>query len=42
MYGSCGDGYALDTNELEFLLRDAFHFEAKRDGFANALGDFIE
>jgi hypothetical protein len=41
-FGSRRDGHAFDANELQFLLRRAFHFEAQRNGFANAPGDLVK
>ena len=41
-FGSCGDGHPLNAHELQFLLRRTFHFQAQRDGFADALGDLVE
>ena len=40
--GSCRDGHPLDADELQFLLRRAFDFQAQRDGLGDALGDLIE
>ena len=40
--GSCRDGDTLDANELQVLIRRAFHFQTQLYGFANALGDLVE
>jgi hypothetical protein len=40
--GSCGDGNALDPNELQSVFRRTLDFQTQLDGFANALGDLVE
>ena len=40
--GSCGDGHALYTDELQVLLRCAFDVQAEFDGLANSLGDLVK
>jgi len=40
--GSCGDGYALDPDELEYLSWRALHFETQVNGLANTHGDIIQ
>jgi hypothetical protein len=39
---SCRDGYALDADELEALIRPALHFKAQFDRFANTQGHVVQ
>ena len=39
---SCRDGDPLDADKFQFLLRKSFYFEAKYNGFPDALGEFVQ
>jgi hypothetical protein len=42
VYGSCRDSHALNSDELQILFPCALDFQTQFNGFANALGDFVE